>query len=164
MKHIHIFICLIFIMYSCSSQQKYRLTQQSNWEYEITKKKDSIFIRTICDKYNVVDTFYKGKDGYYATWSKKVYFATKDTLVKDTFWGVSPLYPIHKISKVTDERKDPILKQYNKELFKTEIVSYYQELYEPKVDLAPELINAYYYDKNFNIVGIITPYKVTFTK
>lgn len=162
MKNLHIFL----ILAACNNHQTYTLQQQGEYKFDITRVKDSIFIKTMTDKGCMVDTFYKGKDGYYAIWCKKLIFATVDTLVLDTE-PYAPFYtlPIHIIRKVTEPRKNPILLRYKEGLYKTEIVSYNEDYYKPLVaDLLPELIIAYYYDRNYNIVGIKAPYIINFSK
>lgn len=167
MRHIHIFLILVLIFAACENHQSYTLQLQNEYKFDITRTKDTIFIKTTNVDGCVVDTFYKGKDGYYATWCKKLYFATVDTFVRDTvFLALNHMYPIQRISKVRNPQRDPILRKYKGgPFYKTEIISYNQDLYEPLVkDMPPELIMAYYYDSNYNIVSIIHPYAVAFCK
>lgn len=160
MKHILIFIIIILVMSSCEQRKSYTLHQQDEWEFDITKTRDSIFVKNTTYKTCYVDTFYKEKSGFYATWNKKILFATVDTDVYDTNSVLlRPINPIYRIRKVTDSLKDPILNQYSGCLYKTEIVSY-----KNIPDFGPKLLITYYYDRNYNIVGIIVPYSIVFVK
>lgn len=86
MRKILIFLILILIFAACNNRQSYTLQQQGEYKFDITRVKDTIFIKTTNYDGCVVDTFYKGKDGYYATWNKKLHFATVDTFIRDTIY------------------------------------------------------------------------------
>lgn len=161
MRHILLFFIFIQVMSACTQRKSYTLHQQCKWKIGVTQIRDSVFIKTTTDKTCFVDTFYKGKDGYYANWNKKLFFATVDTFIHATSFGADCIDTIYEIRKVTNPKKDPILRQYPDGLYKTEILSYNQE----QCDSSVKLIIAYYYDNFFNIVGIIIPYSVvTFIK
>lgn len=160
-------LILILIFAACDNRQSYTLHQQEDYKFDIIRVKDSIFIKTTNNEGCIVDTFYKGKNGYYATWSKKLYFATVDTFIRDTISiGYPHMYPIYRIKKVRNPEKNAILCKYKGgSFYKTEIISYNQDWYKPLVkDMPPELIMAYYYDCSYNIVSIVRPYAATFCK
>ena len=163
MRYIHIFVIFVLITSACTVRKSYTLRQRDEWKFDVTRTKDSIFIKTMADNSCYVDTFYKGANGYYASRSKKLFFATVDTFVCDTQKLASSKFVIYEICKVTNSQRDPILQQYPDGLYKTSVLSY--EICDSNVkDLAPRLIIAYYYDKNLDIVEMLVPSVITFTK
>ena len=54
------FVIFVFIMSACTVRKSYTLRQRDEWKFDVTKTKDSIFIKTTTNKSCYVDTFYKG--------------------------------------------------------------------------------------------------------